>query len=211
MAKINFRFIELEHELHLIERYISMLELHLPDIVESERKHLYHLYENSPPEERGGLEFLEHDLDQGIPTRAFVASAIMGLWAVYETSATTVSRIIQKAKQARLSLDDLRGDFLHRASSYFDDILRFSLHVDKPTETRLHHLATVRNAFAHTGGRIAHVPPAEKKRLLAAIAATPGLAHDSQFVLAGTVAARHFHETVERDLADLFQRTRAEF
>jgi len=210
MAKVDFRFLELEHELHLLGGYIDMLDVHLPTIVQTERERLYTLFENVPIDERPGLDFLEADLDDGVPTRAFVACAIVGMWALYETSVIAVAQAVRQRAGAQLELNDLRGDFLHRARSYFDDVLRFKLYADQRSATRLHHLSTIRNAFAHTGGRIDRISELKLKRLQAVIEASPGISRvDDRYLVATTEGARYFHGIVAEALDDLFRRARA--
>src|SRR5438067_1763331 len=139
--KFDMRFSNLEWELHLQGSYLDMLGTHLPAIVEAERARLRALYDDQPEDERGGLDFIEWDLDRGVLTRSFVAASIIGLSATYEMAVISVAEVARKQLGLRLKLEELRGSFLEQAQRYYEDVLRFQLHASPGTLTGLHDLA----------------------------------------------------------------------
>lgn len=209
--RIDLRFVDLEQEVHVQRDYITMLATHLPAIVETERARIQALYDSLPPDECFGLAFVERELDEGIPTRAFVAASIIGLWATYETSVGDVADIARGRLDVKLELDDLRGNFLERARRYFRDVLRFELHTASADWPVLCDLAEVRNIFAHAAGRVRHRSKDKRERLLQLTRRHPGLAVHDDILVADTTAATHFHAVVARSLTDLFARARAHF
>lgn len=209
--RLDLRFVDLEHEVHVQGDYIAMLAAHLPSIMDTERARIHALYDFLPPDERSWLALLERDHERGVPTRAFVAASIIGLWATYETSVGDVANIAKDRLNVNLGLDDLRGSFLERARRYFRDVLRFELHTRSADWPVLCDLAEVRHIFAHSAGRVRHLSQAKRERLLHLTGRHPGLAVHDHILVADTTAAAHFHAVVERSLADLFTRARAHF
>lgn len=209
--KIDLRFVEFERELQIHGDYIEMLETHLPAIVEAERKRLYDAYADSAPEERGGLDFLEDDLNQGIVTRSFVLASLVGIWATYESSVTAVADVGRKSAGVHLRVDDLRGNLLERALRYFDEVLKFQLHTVEADVRVLRDLAVVRNIFAHTSGFVRKLSDRRMTELKQVVARNPGIQVVNDVLVAKPNAAKRFHDSVESLLLDLFRRARKAF
>ena len=78
----------------------------------------------------------------------------MALYAVYESTVTEIGRLIQGKQSQKISINDLKGDFLSRAKKYFKHILKFELCSDENEWQKVKMLSELRNAFAHANGRL---------------------------------------------------------
>ena len=85
--------------------------------------------------------------------RFFRGPFLVALYAVHEAAVTEIAGLMQK-KQGRNESLDGRRDFLGHAKRYFEQTLHFELCPDNTAWERLKMLSELRNAIAHTNGRV---------------------------------------------------------
>ena len=67
---------------------------------------------------------------------------------------TEIARLIQEKKSQKITINDLKGDFLERTKKYYKYILEFDLYSEEKVWHRVKMLSELRNAFAHVNGRL---------------------------------------------------------
>lgn len=108
----------------------------------------------------------DHRVEFLLP-RFFRGPFLVSLYAVYEASVTVIARLLQKGQGKAISINDLRGDdFLDRAKKYYKHILNFELCADNSAWQQTKMLSEVRNAIAHTNGRIEMLRGRAKEKIL---------------------------------------------
>jgi hypothetical protein len=161
MVKINvdFRLLDVSLELHALEEYLETMEKQIDLLTASEKLNLEAAIRKQnitpdDPEWQFEHQNYDHRVDFLLP-RFFRGPFLVSLYAVYEASVTEIARLIQKAQGKAISIDDLRGDdFLDRAKKYYTHVLSFDLCTDNSAWQQIRMLSEVRNAIAHTNGRI---------------------------------------------------------
>jgi hypothetical protein len=161
MVKINvdFRLLDVSLELQALEEYLETMEKQINHIAASERLILDAAIRRQnitpdDPEWQFEHQNYDHRVEFLLP-RFFRGPFLVSLYAVYEASAIEIARLLQKAQGKAISIDDLRGDdFLDRAKKYYKHLLGFELCTDNSAWQQIKMLSEVRNAIAHTNGRI---------------------------------------------------------
>ena len=121
----------------------------------------------------------EHELqvDFVLP-RLLRCPFLITLFSTYESVVTQIAEIMQERRGQKISLGDLKGDFLSKARLYYRHILQLELSVDNTRWQRIKLLADLRNSFAHANGLI---KASKKKRIQNA------LKHEGVYELHGYV------------------------
>ncbi len=128
---------------------------------------------------------------------------LISLFAVYESSVTTIAELIQEDKGQKLSLDDIRrNDFLERAKRYYRHILQFELSTDNERWKRLKELSDLRHAIAHANGRFEAISEGLRRRIVQ----QGFLSEDTGFVIVPGPWLRETVKLVKEDLEDLLAR-----
>ncbi len=87
--------------------------------------------------------------------RFFRSPFVVMLWAAYESAVIQISNLLREKKGTALSIRDLRADnFIEQAQKYFQHVLYFPILTDKKSRDRLEMLRILRNAIAHSNGRV---------------------------------------------------------
>ena len=126
------------------------------------------------------------------------------LFSVYESAVKEVAKLIQKSRGQQIALDDIKGNLLNRAKKYYSHVLRFELSRENQRWERLTILLNLRNAIAHTNGRLEMSSEAERKRILR----HQEVKEESGFVIVSGAFLRETFTMVKEDLEDLLVRHR---
>ena len=127
---------------------------------------------------------------------------LVALFAVYESSVTEIASLIQKKQKQPIALDDIKGDLLDRAQKYYKHVLHFELSKSNRHWQRLVLLSDLRNAIAHTNGRIDMIRSGTKKKILK----NQGVEEKFGYVIVTEAFLRETFELVNEDLEDLVAR-----
>lgn len=165
---VDFRLLDVSMELHALEDFLATMEKQIDHIAASEKLRLEAAIRNQniTPDD-AEWQFERQDYDHRVNfllPRFFRGPFLVSLYAVYEASVTEIARLLQKSQGRAISIDDLRGaDFLNRAMKYYRHILNFELCTDNSAWQQIQMLSEIRNAIAHTNGRIEMLQESAKK------------------------------------------------
>ena len=156
---VDFRFTDVPYDMMLLRQHVLLLQRQHEAIVEEEVKQLWkHVDGISDDEERqfagSDATHLEDRLRAGVTTRYLGLSAIVAIWANYEAGIKEAATYVAKNREIILKMSDLRGSFLEQAYRYYADVLKLDLHSENTDVSRLQEFSAIRNAVAHTNGRI---------------------------------------------------------
>ena len=144
-----------------LEVYLGILEDELPRVIESQRKRIWQDVKEGDEEAHYYACIAEHELDSRISTRLLTGTALVTIWATYESVIRRIADGLQEAKGLPKPKDPMR---IMNARKYFKDNLHFDLY---PAGTgdliyeRIQNLYALRNALAHANGRLSDVRPDE--------------------------------------------------
>lgn len=156
---IDFRLLDVALELGALEDYLETIERQIDHIRKSEKLLLdaairKQNLNSDDPEWHEVHQSYDHRIEFLLP-RFFRGPFLVSLYAVYETAVTEIARLIQKSQGQAIALGDIRGaDFLDQAKKYYKHILHFELCDDNAAWQQIIMLSQIRNAIAHTNGRI---------------------------------------------------------
>ena len=127
---------------------------------------------------------------------------LVALFAVYEAAVTEIAPLVQKKQKQPIALDDIKGDLLDRAKKYYKHVLNFELSKSNRHWQRLVLLSELRNAIAHTNGRIDMIRSGTKKKILK----NEGVTEKLGYLIVTEAFLRETFELVDEDLRDLVAR-----
>ncbi len=210
--KVDLRFTEVGYELMVLAQYITLLEANLPTVVDAEKRRVWVDLDPDDDADRQIGHHLEDRLDQGVTTRFLAGAAMIATWAIYEATVSQMADYVRDQKEVSLRMSRLKGDFLERARTYYDDVLKFDLHPLGTDWTRLQRLAELRHLIAHANWRLWDVPGEDRKRLESWIKSTAGLSIvGDEYVVVSLDFVRQSHTFVDGLLKDLVDRVRDAF
>ena len=191
---IDFRLLDVSLELHALEDHYELIEKQISILRHAEKKTVdeYREKENLTPENPEwdkAREECDHKVEFLLP-RFFWGSFIVSLYAVFETSVIEIARLIQKSQNQGITINDLRGDFLERAKKYYAHVLNFELCGDNNTWERVKVLAELRNAIAHSNGRLDMLNEKRKKRIHGLEKQNLGISAYYNYILLDSVFAK---------------------
>ena len=166
---LDFRLLEVSMELSTLEKHLELIENQIErgqeearSIMEAETLEL----ESDDEAEWSilGQEYY-YQVDFMLP-RVLRNPFLVSLFAVYESAVTEIANLIQRKKGVGISIDDLKGDLLRRSKKYYAQVLQFELSLDNDSWQRLMLLSDLRNAIAHTNGRVDMVSKRTRERIL---------------------------------------------
>jgi hypothetical protein len=213
MVKINvdFRLLDVSLELHALEEFLATMEKQIDHIAASEKLSLEAAIRNqniTPDDAEWQFEHQDYDhrVEFLLP-RFFRGPFLVSLYAVYEASVTEIARLLQKGQGRAISIDDLRGaDFLNRAMKYYRHILNFELCTDNSAWQQIQMLSEIRNAIAHTNGRIEILQESAKKRILDWEKKRIGIDTNWGYIVVDRAFVERTFSKVQSSLNDLVQR-----
>ena len=208
----DFRLGEVSEELYTLEKHLELIEEEIKRGEEAAKAELdvkvRPLYQNDrelsldeKDEEHGYRGEYYYQIDFVLP-RILRGPFLVALFAVYETAVTEVASHIQKKSGGQISLDDIKGDLLSRAKKYYKHVLQFELSSNKKSWERLTVLADLRNAIAHTNGRIDRIRVGTREKILK----IDGVEDELGFVTVSGAFLRETFTLVKDDLEDLVAR-----
>lgn len=213
MVKINvdFRLIDVSLELHALEEYLETLEKQIDHIKKTEKLILDAVIRKQdimPDDPEWHLEHqtYDHRVEFLLP-RFFRGPFLVSLYAVYEAAVTEIARLIQKGLGQAISIDDLRGEgFLGRAKKYYKHILYFDLCTDNSAWQQIMMLSEIRNAIAHTNGRLEMLRGRAKERILDWERKKIGIESQWGYIVVDEVFLQRTFVLVQKSLKDLVER-----
>src|SRR5215211_7083243 len=95
---IDFRFVEIEHELWALAEYNRMLEAQLPALENQEQQRLQQrIRDQQLDESDASIEYQQHyDLIEHVLPRFFRGPVLVTLWAIYESAVNEIADYIKK-------------------------------------------------------------------------------------------------------------------
>jgi hypothetical protein len=201
----------------LLRQHIVLMQREHDMIVESEVTALWKSVEAITDDE--GRQFagsdamhLESRLREGVTTRYLGLSAVVAIWANYEAGVKEAAAYFAKRREVALTISDLRGSFVQQADRYFSDVLKFDLHPAETDPARLKEFSTIRNAVAHTNGRLSDLREGDRTFLQQLAKRKPGvrIEEDDWLVVSFDYVLEMF-EFVDALLTNLFERVRRAF
>lgn len=213
MVKINidFRLLDVSLELSALKEYLETLEKQIEHIKKSEQEVLDATIRKKnitpdDPDLQFEYQLYDHRMEFLLP-RFFRGPFLVSLYAVYESAVTEIARLIQNAQGQAISIDDLRGeDFLDRAKKYYRHVLHFELCTDNATWQQIKMLSELRNAIAHTNGRIEMLRGKAKERILDWEKKGIGIESQWGFIIIDAEFLQRVFSHVQTSLEDLVER-----
>ena len=210
----DFRLGEVLGELDTLKRHLELIEEEIKRGEEVAKAELYanvrklcldekdaERYYDEKAEEHHYYEEYYYQIEFVLP-RVLRGSFPVALFAVYETAVTEVASHIQKKRGGQISLDDIKGDLLNRAKKYYKNVLQFELSSNNKRWERLTVLAELRNAIAHTNGRLDMIEKNKREKILK----IHGVKEELGFVIISETFLRETFALVKDDLEDLVAR-----
>ena len=167
--KLDFRLLEVSMELSTLEKHLELIEAQ----IERGQKEAWSSREAKmmelEPDDEAEWSFIvqEYDYQVGfVLPRVLRNPFLVSLFAVYESAVTEIAKAMQRKKGVGISIDGLKGDFLQRSKNYYEHVLQFQLALSNDIWQRLMLLSDLRNAIAHTNGRLDIISSRTRRRIL---------------------------------------------
>jgi len=213
MAKldVDFRLLDVSLELHALADYLETMEKQIAHIKTTEKLILDAATRKqgiTPDDPEWQLEHqvYDHRIEFLLP-RFFRGPFLVSLYAVYEAAVTEIARLIQKRQDQTISMGDLKGDdFMDRAKKYYKHILHFELYRDNSTWQQITMLSEIRNAIAHTNGRLEMLRGRAKERILGWERENIGIESRWGYVIVDAPFVQRTFTYVQTSLEDLVER-----
>lgn len=203
--ELDFRLLEVSMELNALEKHLELIEDQIGREQRDARSNMEAKVLELDPKDEAEWSLLQqeyHYLVDFVVPRVLRNPFIVSLFAVYESTITEIAKLIQQKKGVAISIDDLKGDLLKRSKKYYEHVVQFQLCLGNDTWQRLMLLADLRNAIAHTNGRLDMVPRRTRERILRSEAVTEEL---GCLVVEGAFLKETF-AIVKNDLEGLVER-----
>ena len=207
----DFRLLDVSLELYALEDFLETMEKQIDLISNIEkikledaiRKH------NLNPD---GWDYVEakqnyEDRIEFLLPRFFRGPFLVSLYAVYEAAVTEIAHLIQKRKGQAIALGDIRGnDFLDQAKKYYRHILQFELCDNNAAWQQIIMLSEIRNAIAHTNGRLEMLKKTSRDRILNWEKGKIGIESHRGYILVDRDFVRNIFSSVQTTLSKLVER-----
>jgi len=198
-------------DLWSLEEHVTMLKRELPRIVEEERKRIWEGVADGDEHADFDAGTAEAYLDEGSTTRMLTGTALIAIWATFESVVKRCANRIRKARKLRLRLGDIKGSVLEQADKYFEGVLGFKVWTDETTRGHLEILRVLRHALAHANGQLEDVHEKEREQIEKWIRDDlPGLKESSGSIVVSIEFVERALDIVKKALEDLSTRTVAE-
>ena len=167
--KLDFRLLEVSTELSTLEEHLELIE----DQIERgqgqawSRKKAKML--DLEPDDEAEWSLLQQEYYYQVTfvlPRVLRNPFLVSLFAVYESAVTEIAKLIQQKRGLAISIADLKGDLLKRSKKYYEHVLQFQLSLGNENWQRIMLLSDLRNAIAHTNGRLDMVSKRTRERIL---------------------------------------------
>ena len=155
LIKIDFRFLNIFHELYALKQFISSIESQLPTVIEQETQKAHENlrakeYEDS---DRQDIEQRLYDLINNVLPRYFWSSIFVILWAIFESGILEAAKEAKSPEGQNIPLPDIPSNFLKKANKLINDVFGFQLRGLEGWK-KLQMYYVLRNAIVHANGRI---------------------------------------------------------
>lgn len=145
----------------------------------------------------------------GLP-RLVINPFLVGLWSFYELVLVELARLVQKKQGASLSLSDIKGQhILVRAEKYFHHVLDFPIDFHDARRQKLNWLGVIRNAVAHSNGRMAGLSSKHQKAIRGLEVDGVGPSGDGNYIVLEIDYAKQTFEVVREHVRLLFKKYEA--
>lgn len=217
MAKLytDFRFIEIEYELSSLSRYRERLEEQLSSIEDQEYLRLKAQVLSAESMDAADRQFATEeveDLVEAVLPRIFRGSYLVSLWAVFESGIVEIADYLSGAKKLPLRLRDVRGSNLFdQWDKFYSHVANYPLDLKDGLRESMCELHVVRNAYAHSNGRIDRMNEKMGRIVQQMCAKECGLSQYSGVLLASREYAENMTQHVEKALSGLVRRIRKDF
>jgi hypothetical protein len=205
----DFRLLDVSIELHALEDHLEIIEDHIKQLVKLEYAKVDDLVKaNHWEQDDADWDFARQECNHRIGflfPRIFRGPFLVALYAVFEAAITEISRLIQSKQSQPISMNDLRGEFLERASKYYKNIIKFDLHSNKEWQ-RIKILSELRNAIAHTNGRMDMLKNDTRTKIHQWEKQNIGIYSDLNFLIVDEKFASEIYRDVRLYLDDLVSR-----
>ena len=141
-----------------------------------------------------------------IHPRLFRGPFLVALYAVYESAVTEIASLIQSKMEKKISINDIKGNFLEKAAKYFKHILELNLYSEQKAWHRIKMLAELRNAIAHANGRLEILNNKSRKTIQNWEKQNLGISSHYGYVILEARIVEDIFNTVRNSLEDLVAR-----
>lgn len=218
MAKIqiDFRFVELGYELWGLERYREVLEEQvkfLRDQKEIQAK-AWLKQEGICPGNAGYHIAMQEvsELVDGVVPRFYRGPFLVALWSIFESGMEEISRYVSEKRGAGLRLRDIYGRTPEdKWRKYFEYVLDYDLRIDESSWKRLEELRALRNALAHSNGRVGLLKDDLSNKIKRWAEENRGIYIHLDFVTVSQKYAKEANDLVQNLLTDLISRVKRNF
>lgn len=210
LSQFDFRLLEVSGELYALEDHLRLIEGEIERIEKDERLRVDAYIKKEglcpdDPEWHAALQEYDHHIDFLLP-RFFRGPFLVALYAVYESAVTEIARLIQEKKGQKITINDLKGDFLERAKKYYKHILEFDLYSEQKAWHRVKMLSELRNAFAHVNGRLEMLNKKSRETIQKWERQNLGISSYDGYVICEARTVEDIFDTVRASLDDLVAR-----
>ncbi len=212
----NWDLIGLESDLHVLKDHLDFVEEQMRMQSGKSKRELDGKlagYDQSDEyeHEMSRQEFEVHQewVTDDLP-RLVINPFIVSLWSFYELVLVELADLVQKKKSSPLSLSDIKGPhMLARAEKYFNHVLAFPIDFTDDRRARLNWLGVIRNAIAHSNGRMAGLSRKHQQALRESEVEGAGPSGDGNYIVLEISYAKQNFEVVQEHVSLLFQKYKA--
>ena len=210
LSQFDFRLLDVSGELYALEDHLQLIEMQMEHVQKDERLRVDAYIKKEglcldDPEWHAAFQEYDHRIDFLLP-RFFRGPFLVALYAVYESAVTEIARLIQDKKAQKITINDLKGDFLERAKKYYKHILKFDLYSEEEAWHRVKMLSELRNAFAHANGRLEMLNKKSRETIQKWERQNLGISSYYGYVICEARTVEDIFSTVRASLEDLVAR-----
>ena len=215
MIQIYGQFIDIQLELGTFKRYMDTVKNQLPGIERMELdRMLATLREMGWQVDPDGIDSIYrevHDIVEHVMHRFFRSTLLVALWGIYESAILDVASYLKTQKDLVVDIDQFKGNLLKRAKLYFEHILNFPLHLDPQIWEVLETFYLLRNAIAHSNGRLGALNKTVRNKIIQLEQANIGISIHSDSILISKDYLGETYSIVDASLQDLITRASLEY
>ena len=166
---IDFTLLEVSTELGILEDHLELIEEQIQRGRKAAKRELAAKGRELSFDDEAEWDLLHQEYRFQVHfllPRSLRCPFLITLFAVYESAVKEIAGLIQKRQGGQISIDDLKGDLLSRAKKYYRHVLHFELSKSNQHWERLTILFDLRNAIAHTNGRLDRLTKKRREKIL---------------------------------------------
>ncbi len=212
---LDFRFIENYYELDALGHYLNFLEDQLSSIIKQKEENAR--LELLAKKDMDEVEFAEihqklNDVIYELLPRFFRSPFLVTLYAVAESAINEVADYLKKQKNKSLCINDIKGSgFIDQAKKYFSNVLEFKLFSDSSIIDRLDMLRILRNAVAHSNGRLERIKENDRIKIKKWKEDNIGISLLNNSIIFSDVFLRETYKIIYTGINDLLDRAKAAY